>query len=541
MAGIPGSVRFTGFIAPSDDTDTYAVHDEVYGRGGWRTVATIEARNAITEDRRTIGMAVRVLNTGSGEQGFYTLRTGLENSDWEVDNLGGGGGGSGAYSTSFSSGSVDLIDGQEFTIVEASPYTTSGIAFICSVTPSTGTGVLTAELFDDVAKTSLIGTLSVDLASPTLRFTVAFGFELETTGTIYGTLYCSGIPSSQTAVFEVEAVITAPQVAPEPIVTPYGDGIEDDGTGKPRVAFGSTDGLEFSTGKLRVKSDPTSPVYLTHGANGLGVDGAVTEDTNQSIVSKKVFASVGCIPTSSLGAPLDGTYATGAEIIDSANVKWRCTEGGTPGTWLLVDTLLEYTQPLYSTPVGVSGTYLFELPVTSNVGVLLWLRAWAYPTATTNTEIPFRVRVFQTSGALGREMIWQGFGIARQTALTAQLPGAQTYLVVSSNDIIEVDEGLVVFEDDTRYEFGRCSNRTTGYIGLSESLVDPDTWAIGTRVLPVSEWSMVPWINTDGDPAKKNKVFIQVKHNGLVTDPTLTFYVDAKIYTFGVIPQEIPT
>jgi hypothetical protein len=537
MTAIPGSVRFTGFVAPSDSTDTYAVHDEVYGRGGFRTVADNTARDAITTDRRKLGMLVRVLDDGLGNERFYTLRANL--TDWELDNIGGDW--SGAYSTSLSSGSVDLIDEQEFTIVEDSPYTTAGIAFICVVTPSTGTGVITAELFDDVAKTSLIGTLSIDLASPILRFTVAFGFELETTGTIYGTLYCSGVPSSQTAVFSMEAVITSPQGAPEPIVAPYGDGIEDDGTGKPRVAFGSTDGLEFSTGKLRVKSDPTSPAYLTHGANGLGVDGVVTEDTNQSIVSKKVFASVGCIPTASTGAPTDGTYETGAEVLDSANIKWRCTAGGTPGTWTLVDNLLEFTQPVYSsTPVGVSGTYLFELPVTGNTGVLLWLRAWAYPTATTLTEIPFRVRVFQTSSALGREMIWQGFGIARQTALTAQLAAAQTYLVVSSNDIIEVDEGLMVYEDDTRYEFGRCSNRTTGYIGLSESLVDANVWNIGTRVLPVSEWSMVPWLNTDGDPAKKNKVFIQVKHNGLATDPTLTFYVDAKVYTFGILPQEIP-
>jgi len=514
----------------------------VYGRGGSRTVADNTARDAITADRRSLGMIVRVLDDGLGNERFYTLRTGLTNSDWELDNLGGEW--SGAYDTSFSSGSVDLIDEQAFTIVEIAPvpYTTAGVAFICEITPSTNTGVITAELFDDVAKTSLIGTLSIDLAAPVLRFTIAFGFELETTGTIYGTVYCSGVPSSQTAVFAIEAIVASPRGAPDPLPSPYGDGIEDDGTGKPRVAFGTTDGLEFSTGKLRVKSDPTSPAYLTHGANGLGVDGVVTEDTNQSIISKKVFASVGCIPLASTGAPTDGTYESGAEVIDSANIKWRCTAGGTPGTWSLVDTILEYTQPSYSSvQVALGETYLFELPVTGNTGVLLWLRAWAYPTVTTNVEIPFRVRVYQTSSALGREIVWQGFGIARQTALTAALPGAQTYLVVSSNDLIEVDEGLVVFESSTRFEFGRCSNRTSGYIGLSESLVDPDTWAIGTRVLPVSEWSMVPWINTDGNPAKKNTVFIQVKHCGLVGDPALTFYVDAKVYTFGIIPQEIPS
>lgn len=541
MTAIPGAVRVGGFIGPTDDTDIYAVHDEFYGRGGWRTVADITARDAITADRRKLGMAVRVLDAdGEGNQEFYTLKTGLTNSDWEVDDLGGGG--SGAYSTAFSSGSVDLIDEQAFTIVEETLYTTEGVAFICTVTPTTATGIITAELFDDVAKTSLIGTLSIDLASPTLRFTIALGFELETTGTIYGTLYCSGVPSSQTAVFDIDAIITAPQAAPTPLPTPYGDGIEDDGTGKPRVALSSTGGLAFSTGKLVVSPDITAAATVSLSASGVAVTGVVTDSTDQSILAKKVFDSVGCIPLGNMGAPTSGTYATGAEIIDSANIKWRCTEGGTPGTWVLADSILENTQPIYSSvQVALSETYLFEVPVTGNTGVLLWLRVWAYPTATSNVEIPFRVRVYQTSSALGREMVWQGFGIARQTALTAQLPGAQTYLVVSSNDLIEVDEGLVVFEDDTRYEFGRCSNRSSGYIGISESLVDPDTWNIGTRVLPVSEWSMVPWINTDGDPDKKNKVFIQVKHTGLVSDPALTFYVDAKVYTFGIIPQEIPS
>ena len=91
MALIPGSVRFTGFVAPSDSTDTYAVHDETYGRGGWRTVATIAARNAITTDRRTIGMAVRVLDTvgdGSNIQSFWTLIGGLGDPYWVADEFG---------------------------------------------------------------------------------------------------------------------------------------------------------------------------------------------------------------------------------------------------------------------------------------------------------------------------------------------------------------------------------------------------------------------------------------------------------------------
>jgi hypothetical protein len=88
MALIPGSVRVAGFIAPTDSTDTYAVTDELYNRGGYRTVLTLTERNDITADRRKIGMLVFVLGTNE----YYTLKTGLTNSDWELWAPGGGGG-----------------------------------------------------------------------------------------------------------------------------------------------------------------------------------------------------------------------------------------------------------------------------------------------------------------------------------------------------------------------------------------------------------------------------------------------------------------
>ena len=92
MAVIPGSVRVGGFIAPSDSTDTYATQSEEWGRGGWRTVADITARNAITADRRKIGMLVRVLDAGSGSEKFYTLVGGITDDKWTEQNFGGGSG-----------------------------------------------------------------------------------------------------------------------------------------------------------------------------------------------------------------------------------------------------------------------------------------------------------------------------------------------------------------------------------------------------------------------------------------------------------------
>jgi hypothetical protein len=58
MTAIPGSVRVTGFLAPSDSADTYAVTDDAYHRGGFRPVANAAARDAITEGRRKVGMLV---------------------------------------------------------------------------------------------------------------------------------------------------------------------------------------------------------------------------------------------------------------------------------------------------------------------------------------------------------------------------------------------------------------------------------------------------------------------------------------------------
>ena len=455
-----------------------------------------------------------------------------------------GGEWSGAYDTVYESATIDLLDEEEFTLEETVAYTTGGIGYLLEVTPTTATGQISVEIFDDVAKTRLLCTHVIDLEAPTLRSSVSFGFEAETEGVLYCTLYCSGVPDSQTATFSLLAVIASPRGEPTPVATPYGDGLEDDGFGLPRIALSSTGGLDFDTGNLVVKSDVTADVQVVSSADGLSVSGAVDDSTDQSISAKKLFDSVGCIPLEASGYPTAGTYQLGAEILDLNNVKWRCTVKGTPGVWELADAIINVPLILVSTSVEVGTTYLFEIPVTGNTGFLQRLRIWAkLSIGTTDSEIPFRARIYETSSEYGREVIWQGMGIARQTALTVELPASQTYLEVASNDIIEVDEGIVIYEDDNRYEFGRCSGRTTGYINISESLIDASAWAVGSLVLPVSEWNMVPWFNLDGDPAKKERVFLQVRHDGIATDVDLTFYVQIKaccMSSITVVEEEEP-
>ena len=75
MAGYNGSVPLTGFVAPKDTLDTYAITDERFNRGGYRTVADLTERDNITADRRKLGMLVLCLSDNT----FYTLMVNFKN------------------------------------------------------------------------------------------------------------------------------------------------------------------------------------------------------------------------------------------------------------------------------------------------------------------------------------------------------------------------------------------------------------------------------------------------------------------------------
>ena len=82
MAKIPG-LNITAQVVPSQDTDTYPSHRAKYGQGGWREVATIAERDAITEQRREAGMAVYV----TSEKKLYILNSDLVT--WSLFSAGG--------------------------------------------------------------------------------------------------------------------------------------------------------------------------------------------------------------------------------------------------------------------------------------------------------------------------------------------------------------------------------------------------------------------------------------------------------------------
>ena len=110
MAEILGSVKVSGFIAPTSETDIYPSHDSKYGKGGWREVATLLDRDLITVGRRAEGMAVYVQETDT----VYILKDGLDNTNWALLQTGGG--------SSYQSASIDFSSYEEIVALENDDY-----------------------------------------------------------------------------------------------------------------------------------------------------------------------------------------------------------------------------------------------------------------------------------------------------------------------------------------------------------------------------------------------------------------------------------
>jgi len=76
---IPQTFTVIAPVAPSSNTDTYPVTLPIYGKGGLRTVANINERNAIFDERRERGMLVYV----ESDSKYYTLTNGITNNNWQ--------------------------------------------------------------------------------------------------------------------------------------------------------------------------------------------------------------------------------------------------------------------------------------------------------------------------------------------------------------------------------------------------------------------------------------------------------------------------
>lgn len=86
-------IHVTGTMIPTSDLDTFAVTDEQYHKGGYRSVADSTGRYAISTERRSVGMLVKELSTGF----YYSLEGGITNSHWKREFTETSSGGTGEY------------------------------------------------------------------------------------------------------------------------------------------------------------------------------------------------------------------------------------------------------------------------------------------------------------------------------------------------------------------------------------------------------------------------------------------------------------
>jgi hypothetical protein len=91
MGAISGGINLGAPILPATDEDIFPTHDASYGKGGYRSVPNIAARDAIPPARRSVGMTVRTVEDNNNVW-ILTVDDGTEDCEncvWvkEVDTL----------------------------------------------------------------------------------------------------------------------------------------------------------------------------------------------------------------------------------------------------------------------------------------------------------------------------------------------------------------------------------------------------------------------------------------------------------------------
>lgn len=78
MAEIKNTIKISAPISPYSTVDTYPTHFSIFGKGGLKSVQSLQERNNIPEERREEGMLVYVANNRK----IYGLRDGITNEHW---------------------------------------------------------------------------------------------------------------------------------------------------------------------------------------------------------------------------------------------------------------------------------------------------------------------------------------------------------------------------------------------------------------------------------------------------------------------------
>jgi hypothetical protein len=204
---------------------------------------------------------------------------------------------------------------------------------------------------------------------------------------------------------------------------------------------------------------------------------------------------------------------------------------------MLVDSVADPVLDYATGSLTAGSSEVLEIITTGDIGFFQHIRVWGVVDDPDNYTTEFRVRVYETSSILGREMVWQGVGAAHQSYLTAILPAATLDCTVDNEDMFETDEACVVYASVGRYELARIASRAANTLSFDEVLVDASSWAADTLVCSVAQFDMVPFRNTDGTPANRGRVFLQIRNDHESNEAI--FYVQVMPLCTGVTGNSV--
>jgi hypothetical protein len=395
-------------------------------------------------------------------------------------------------------------------------------------------GDVLVEIYSDITRLTKLYSRMFDLAADTYDFIPSYFMSDDnpSAGIMHVdiTNYTGSTGDFQLTVRTVSVVSTA--------TAPVGSG-----SGVNAAVAG--EGIDYNvvSGQLDVELTPGGNLVITGGGAGAGTLGCgpnvittasttvVKTTTDQNIVGIKRFtgSSFGLsYHATDAGAPGAGTWLKGDFFCDVNGQVWRCTLGGTPGTWQywgagldnrIIAGVCTGTNIVYTGTITAGSHEHVAIDVSGNFGTIQKLVVWGSdPTfGVSDFDQAFRIICHPNENYLGREQIFDLSGQIRKTNLTAGMTATvdvEAFVTTvgqgTEGDLVRMRRLAATIGE----EYGRIDVRNTTPPSFEFAATEPvqQTFDIADPMMFVNEFVYLPYYNnSSGFP---NKLFLTFINDG---------------------------